>query len=157
MNKLSTLSSFSSTCLDYITTKYPMFNNYLLPSDLYEKGWSSEIPWPNGWENIGLRVSTIINMKWEVLRIDFGNMDAELFSYVYKSIEELLQDASQILDNIFSERIVLIAKWGKYQGYIGNWAKPDYTPKNDNQLLNATEIWMRSWKGTYNREWKIKK
>jgi hypothetical protein len=157
MNKITNLSPFSSICLEYITKKYPWFTDYLIPSDVYDNGWSSEIPWPNGWEAVGLRVNTRINMKWEVLRIDFGNMDAELFPNAYRSIEELLQTASEIIEDIFCERTVLIAKWGKFQGYIGKWAKPDYLTENDNELWQATEIWMRSWNGTYNMEWKIEK
>jgi hypothetical protein len=155
MDKLPKLSSFASECLQYIMTKYPQFLDYIVPSDIYENGWSSEIPWPNGWESVGLMVSTRINYKWETLRIDFGNMDAELFPNTYKTIKELLHTARKIIDDIFSEKTVLIAKWGKYQGYIGKWANPNYLPENDTELWGSNEIWMRSWNGTYDKVWKI--
>jgi hypothetical protein len=113
MNKLPELSTFASTCLEFIKNKYPQFVQYIVPSDIYNNGWSLEVPWPDGWKGVGIIISTRINSRWEVLRIDFGNMDSELFSHTYKSINDLLEDASKIIDDILEEKTVLIAKWIK--------------------------------------------
>ncbi len=156
MLKLTDLSPFASNCLQFIKENYPQFNEYIVPSDYNDNGWSSEIPWPNGWEAVGLMVGTRINLKWEVLRIDFGNMDDELFPHTYKNIEELLLEAGKIIDDILNENTVLIAKWIKPNEYIGKWTMRDYLPQNDKELWGAKEIWMRSWRGTYNQEWNLK-
>ncbi len=157
MDKLTELSPFASTCLEFIKKEYPQFIQYIVPSDIYINGWSLEIPWPEKSENVGIIISVRMNRKWEVLRIDFGYMDAELFPHSYKTIEELLKDASKIIENILGEKTVLIDKWIKENEYFDRWFTPDYSPENDdeNRVYKIRKIRMRSWKGTYNKEWEL--
>jgi hypothetical protein len=155
MEIIPDLTPFASLCLEEFGNRYPQFTGYIKPSIFDDHEWSMEVPWPDGWESIGLRVGIRVTPYGEVFRVDLGNWDIEYLQREFINSEKLLLNAFKLIDEILAEKIVLIAKWISTGEYIGKWSDHSYLPYEDKELYGAKEIWMKSWRGTYNKVWNL--
>lgn len=81
MAMIQNLTPFSETCLKLFLERFPEFKPHVRASD-YDKGaWQAEMPWPNGWDAVGLCARTWVSIYGEEFRVDIGNWHTHFANY----------------------------------------------------------------------------
>jgi hypothetical protein len=103
---------------------------------------------------MGLAASTYVDQYGNGFRIDFGNWHDHFADWGKTGLFTFLDEAFELVDDIRSERLILVAKWLSQTGYYGELREPTYAPTDTDWEKGIAAIWVRSWHGTCDREWR---
>jgi hypothetical protein len=149
------LTPHSQTCLELFLAHFPQFTPYVEPSKYDEGAWYAEMPWPDGWEAVGLCARTHGGIYGEEFRVDLGNWHTHFGDYDRSGAFDFLDNAFSLIQRILDEDQALIAVWIKPTEFVGWIRDSSFSP--DQELWDqytGCEVWRRSWNGTYNAEWR---
>ncbi len=148
------LTPFSAKCLIILLKHFPEFEPYVIPSEYDDHHWSAELPWPDKWEDHGLRVQTRGSLYGEDFRVDIGNQWHEHFSdYAKTGSFEFLQDAFSIISEFVNEKLVSVYYWYKPNLRYNKIKEAGFVPTDVDWGKDILTIQTRSWKGTHQEKW----
>ncbi len=148
------LTAYSETCLKLLLTRFPQFEPFVRSSHYSGGAWYAEIPWPNGWDAVGLCAQTYSGHHGEEFRVDIGNWHTHFGDCSHIGSFDFLNEAFELIDNLMNEQQVMIAKWIQPSEFVAELASPDYCPVETDWTDDVQEIWRCSWHGTYNCKWR---
>lgn len=149
------LTHFSAVCLRLFLEQFPDFEPYVRLSEYEEGAWYAEMPWPDGWEGVGLCARTHGGHYGEEFRVDLGNYHQHFGDYEGSGTFEFLDEAFRLIERVLSEDEVLIAIWIGPSETVDTIRDSSFTPDEAMRAdYGDCEVWRRSWNGTHNAMWK---